>query len=110
MRLLGFGPSFQRHIGHVVHRGFYGPGIFRLIRISHDGGTFSHTHSHPFPGSPSLVTIKDKPSDMGIKNITDKESWTEAKKFINARLRHTPYWPDESKELATTDLNAAANV
>ena len=60
--------------------------------------------------TPSLITIKNKPSDMGIKNITDKESWTEAKKFINARLRHTPYWPDESKELATTDLNAAANV
>ena len=49
-RLLGFGPSFQRHFGHVVHRGFYGPCVFRLILISHIGGTFSHARSHPFPG------------------------------------------------------------
>jgi hypothetical protein len=32
------------------------------------------------------ITIKDKPSDMGIKPITDKDSWTNAKKIIDARL------------------------
>jgi len=65
----------------------------------------------PPPAPPqSLVTIKDKPSDMGIKNITDKESWTDAKKIINARLRHAPYWPGESTALVTTALNAAASV
>jgi hypothetical protein len=57
-----------------------------------------------------LVTIKDKPSDMGIKNITDKESWTDAKKIIDARLRRAPYWPGESTALVTTALNAAASV
>jgi len=47
---------------------------------------------------------------MGIKNITYKESWTEAKKIIDARLRRAPYWPGESKELITTELNAAASI
>ena len=60
--------------------------------------------------TPALAVIKDKPSDMGIKNITDKDSWTEAKKIIDARLRRAPYWPGESKELITTDANAAASV
>jgi hypothetical protein len=57
-----------------------------------------------------MVLIKDKPSDMGIKNITDKESWTDAKKIIDARLRRAPYWPGESKSLVTTSPNAAASV
>jgi hypothetical protein len=56
------------------------------------------------------VTIKDKPLDLGIKPITDKDSWTEAKKIIDARLRRLPYWPGESKELVTTKANAAASV
>ena len=60
--------------------------------------------------NPLPVMIKDKPSDMGIKNITDKESWTEAKKIIDARLRRAPYWPGESKALVMTDLNAAASI
>ena len=60
--------------------------------------------------TPSLITIKNKPSDMGIKNITDKESWTEAKKIIDAHLCRAPYWPGESKELVTMDLNAAASI
>jgi hypothetical protein len=33
-----------------------------------------------------IITIKDKPSDLGIKPITDKDSWTDAKKIINSRL------------------------
>ena len=66
--------------------------------------------SSPPPATPqSMVFIKDKPSDMGIKNITDKESWTDAKKIIDARLRRAPYWPGESKSLVTTSINAATS-
>jgi hypothetical protein len=65
----------------------------------------------PLPApTPSPVTIKDKPSDMGIKNITDKESWTETKKIIDAHLRRAPYWPGKSRALVTTNLNTAASV
>jgi hypothetical protein len=56
------------------------------------------------------ITIKDKPSDMGIKPITDKDSWMDAKKKFNAGLQRAPYWPEESKELVTTDANAAVSV
>ena len=54
--------------------------------------TLSLVHT-PFKSSESILTIKDKPSDMGIKPITDKDSWTDAKKIIDARLRRAPYWP-----------------
>jgi hypothetical protein len=47
----------------------------------------------PFKSSESILTIKDKPLDSGIKPITDKDSWTDAKKIIDARLRRAPYWP-----------------
>jgi hypothetical protein len=47
---------------------------------------------------------------MGIKPITDKASWTDAKKIIDARLRRAPYWPGDSKQLITTEANAAASV
>ena len=56
------------------------------------------------------ITIKNKPSDMGIKPITDKASWTGLKKIINARLQRAPYWPGESKQLITTKANAATSV
>jgi hypothetical protein len=56
------------------------------------------------------VTIKDKPSDLGIKPITDKDTWTEAKKIVNAKLQCAPYWPGESNELITTDANTSASV
>jgi hypothetical protein len=56
------------------------------------------------------ITIKDKPSDLGIKLITNKDSWTDAKKIIDSRLRRAPYWPGASKELVTTNANAAASV
>ena len=71
---------------------------------SSDSATMVAPSPPPTP-SLSLVTIKDKPSDMGIKAITDKESWTDAKKIINARLRRAPYWPGESTALVTTALN-----
>jgi hypothetical protein len=47
---------------------------------------------------------------MGIKPITDKASWTDTKKIIDARLQHAPCWPGDSKQLITTEANAAASV
>ena len=37
--------------------------------------------------SPAITTIKDKALDLGLKDITDKDLWIEAKKIIDARLR-----------------------
>jgi hypothetical protein len=54
--------------------------------------------------------IKDKPSDLGIMPIMDKDTWINAKKVIDARLCQPPYWPDPSKELVTTADKAAASV
>jgi hypothetical protein len=47
---------------------------------------------------------------MGIKDIVNKDSWTDAKKVINARLRHAPFWPGPSKSLVTTANNAIASA
>ncbi len=68
---------------------------------------------HPLPLQPPLwphpavVIIKDKASDLGIKDVTDKDSWIKAKKIIDARLRRHPYSPSlDSKLLITTTTNA----
>ncbi len=56
----------------------------------------------PAPLSTPLVTIKDKASDLGLKDITDKDSWIDAKKIIDACLRRPPYCPGpDSKVLVT---------
>jgi hypothetical protein len=39
----------------------------------------------PPPPPPPIAFIKDKPSDIGLKDIVDKDSWTEAKKVVNTR-------------------------
>ncbi len=85
------------------------------LPIQHHTPAFFPPTDIPVPAPVSLppvppVTIKDKPSDLGIKPITDKHSWTEAKKIINARLGRAPYWLGESKELITMDANASASV
>jgi hypothetical protein len=54
-------------------------------------------------------TIKDRPFNLGIKSILDKETWTNVKKVINAHLLCPPYWPGLSKQLITTAENAAAS-
>jgi hypothetical protein len=55
---------------------------------------------------PAVVTIKDKASDLGLKDITDKDSWINAKKIIDARLHRPPYCPGpDSKILLTTKDN-----
>jgi hypothetical protein len=60
------------------------------------------------PATPE-VTIKDKPSDLGIKPIKDKESWINARKVIDARLRQAPYWSGPDGKFITTPDNAAAS-
>jgi hypothetical protein len=62
------------------------------------------------PQAMAKETIKDKPSDLGIKPITDKDTWINAKKVIDARLCQPPYWLGPSKELVTTGDNEAASV
>jgi hypothetical protein len=65
----------------------------------------------PPPITPAVYApIKDKPSDMGIKDIVDKDSWTDAKKVINACLRRAPFSPGPSKSLITTANNAVASA
>jgi len=54
--------------------------------------------------------IKDKPSDMGIKDIVDKDSWKDAKKVIDSCLRRATFWPGPLKELVTTVDNAVASA
>ena len=56
------------------------------------------------------ITIKDKPSHMRIKPITDKASLTDMKKIIDARLRRAPYLPGESKQLITLPPNSCGTV
>jgi hypothetical protein len=58
------------------------------------------------PDSP----IKDKPLDLGLKPIKDKESWLNAKKIIESHLCRPPYWAGPSGALITTDTTMAASV
>ena len=61
--------------------------------------------------SPPVNTIKDKASDLGLKDITDKDSWKEAKKIIDARLHRHPYCPGpNSRLLVTSTRNAVASA
>jgi hypothetical protein len=60
---------------------------------------------------PAVVTIKDKASDLGLKDITNKDSWINTKKIINARMRRPPYCPSpDSKILLTTKDNLIASA
>ena len=61
--------------------------------------------------APLVITINDKASDLGLKDITDKDSWTEGKKIIDARLSRHPYCPGpDSKLLVTSTSNAVASA
>jgi hypothetical protein len=56
------------------------------------------------------MTIKDKASDLGLKDITDKDSWIDAKKIIDAHLCCPPYCPGPNlKVLVTTKDNQVAS-
>ena len=61
--------------------------------------------------APPVITIKDKALDLDLKDITDKDSWTEAKKIIDARLHCHPYCPGpDSKLLVTLTSNAVVSA
>jgi hypothetical protein len=62
------------------------------------------------PQATAKETFKDKPSDLGIKPITDKDKWIDAKKVIDACLHRPPNWLGHLKELATTADNALASI
>jgi hypothetical protein len=66
----------------------------------------------PAKAPPVHVTfIKDKLPDMGLKDITDKASWTEAKAAINSRLHRAPFWPSPtSKALIIMPENMVASA
>jgi hypothetical protein len=56
------------------------------------------------------LTIKDKASDLRLKDITNKDLWIDAKKIIDARLRRPPYCPGpDLKVLVTTKDNQVAS-
>jgi hypothetical protein len=66
--------------------------------------------STPHPSPAIATTIKDKVLDIGLKEITYKVSWMDAKKVTDTHLCHMPFWLGPSKELVTTPINAAASA
>ncbi len=88
------------------------PNVSSAISVLGDS-SLDPTVPDPTPPAPlpAVVTIKDKASDLGLKDITDKDSWINAKKIINARLRCPPYCPGpDSKILLTTKDNLIAST
>ncbi len=60
-------------------------------------------HTNSSPSATAVVAIKDKAANLGLKDITDKDSWINTKKIINARLCRPPYYPGlVSKAFVTT--------
>jgi hypothetical protein len=60
---------------------------------------------------PPITSIKDKPSDMGLKDIMDKDSWIKAKGVIDSHLCHAPFCPSPtSKALVTMPDNVIASA
>jgi hypothetical protein len=65
----------------------------------------------PSAGTLPVLFIKDKASDLGIKDVTDKALWMEAKKIIDARLRRHPYSPGpDTKLMIMTTVNAVTSA
>jgi hypothetical protein len=64
----------------------------------------------PTPNPFRLAIIKDKPSNIGLKDIVNKDSWLDAKNVIGAGLCRSPYWPSPSKYLVTAVDNAPASA
>jgi hypothetical protein len=65
----------------------------------------------PPPPAPLVTSIKDKPSDMGLKDITDKNSWIKAKAVIDSRLHRAPFWlGPTSKAFITMSKNIVAST
>ncbi len=65
----------------------------------------------PFPPAPLVTSIKDKPSDMGLNDITDINSWIESEAVIDSLHRRAPFWlGPTSKALITTSENMGASA
>jgi hypothetical protein len=63
------------------------------------------------PPAAAVVSIKDKATNLGLKDIMDKESWIDAKKIIDTRLRRPTYCPGpNSKALITTKDNQVTST
>ena len=89
------------------------PAFVPLAQPSSDSDSTSELSAPVLPPTtlPPVLTIKDKASDLGLKDITDRDSWTDAKKIIDARLRRHPYCPGpDSKLLVTWPSNAVASA
>jgi hypothetical protein len=64
----------------------------------------------PAPLPTPILTIKDKASDLGFKDITNKDSWNDVKKIIDPCLRCPPYCPGPNlKVLVTSKDNQVAS-
>jgi len=88
------------------------PDISSVISVLEDSSLDPSVPSPiiPAPSSTPLVTIKDKASDLGLKDITNTASWIDTKKIIDAHLRPPPYCPGpNSKVLVTTKDNQVAS-
>jgi hypothetical protein len=122
---LGSGFGMGGHVGmgdhaHGDHPGLVGGAASIIIRCS--SSVVSSVLHLVVPASSDLslsmmspspvvaTTIKDKPLDMGLKEITNKDSWTDTKKIIDVSLCRAPFWPGPSKELMTTPTNKAARA
>ena len=91
---------------------FPAPAFVPLAQPSANSDSTSDVSAPVLPPttSPPVITIKDKASDLGLKDITDKDSWTEAKIIIDAHLHCHPYCPGpDSKLLVTSKSNAVAS-
>jgi hypothetical protein len=79
--------------------------ISRVLLVA--DSSLSYKPSVPCP--PTL--IKNKPLNISIKDIINKESWMDAKKIIDLCLRSSPFWPHPtSKALVTTKENSLASA
>jgi hypothetical protein len=71
---------------------------------------FKESSAIPKIKAPHALVIKDKPSNLGLKDITNKDLWIEVKKIIDACLCGSPYCPSAtSKALITMPENQAAS-
>ncbi len=85
--------------------------IFYIMGVVVPASSSDPTHlpaptPNPFP--PAI--IKDKPSNIGLKDIVDKDSWLDTKEVINTQLHRSPYWPGPSTDLVITVDNTPASA
>jgi hypothetical protein len=106
LRNMGGAPSTPSPTHSVVFEPVPLPSGYSVVYVPQP--TFP---SSPHP-PPPITSIKDKPLDMGLKDIPDKELWIEAKAAIDFHLvRCAPFWPSPtSKALVTMPVNLVASA